>query len=50
MLTLTIVAILLVAVLAHVSGGRMARDGGIAPALDTRTMAVFVFVATFGIL
>ena len=50
MLTLTIVAILLVAVLAHVSGGRMARDGGIAPALDTRAMAVFVFVATFGIL
>ena len=51
MITLTFVAILLVAVLAHLSGGRATYEGeGIARALDSRAILAVVFLATFGVL
>lgn len=51
MLTLTFVAILFVALLAHVSGGRATHGGeGIARALDSRAILACVFLTTFGVL
>ena len=51
MITLSIAAILLVAVLAHLSGrwATLARDG-VARGLDSRAVLAVVFVTTFGVL
>jgi hypothetical protein len=49
-LTLTVIGILLIALLAHLSGGRELRDGGLARVLENRGVIAFVFAVTFCVL